>query len=256
MELFTIHTQLIQPKSDLVGMILEALDKQELKVSDGDILAIASKAVTIAQGRLAKLESVTPSQKAKEIARKYNLDPNFTEVILREATRVYGGVPKTLLTLKENILGPNAGVDRKNAPIGYVALWPTKPFMTAQKIAKEILARTGKRVGTLIVDSRVTPLRMGTTGLAVAGFEPVRDCRTDKDLYGKSISITRHALADDLASAAHLIMGESNEQTPAVLIKNAPVKLADKVKPSSVLISAEQCLFAKHMMRKAVRELS
>ena len=258
MELFAIHTQLIQPKSDLVRTILEALDKQELKVSDGDILAIASKAVAIVQGRLAELDSVRPSQKAKEIAGRYNLDPSFAEVVLREATRVYGGVPKTLLTLKENILGPNAGVDRKNAPIGYVALWPTKPFMTAQKIAKEILARTGKRVGTLIVDSRVTPLRMGTTGLAlaVAGFEPVRDCRTDKDLYGKSISITRHALADDLASAAHLIMGESNEQTPAVLIRNAPIKLADKVKPSSVLISAEQCLFAKHMMRKAVRELS
>ncbi len=258
MELLAIHTQLIQPRSDLVGIILEALEKQELKICDGDLLAVASKAVAIVQGRLAKLDSVKPSRKAKAIAKRYSLDPSFAEIILRESARVYGGVPKTLLTLKDHILGPNAGVDRKNAPVGSVALWPSEPFMAAQKIAKELLVKTGKRVGTLIVDSRVTPLRMGTTGLAlaVAGFEPVGDCRDEKDLFGKSIAITRHALADDLASAAHLIMGESNEQTPAVLIKDAPVKLTNRVKPSSVLISTEHCLFAKHIMRKAVRELS
>jgi F420-0:gamma-glutamyl ligase len=89
--------------------------------------------------------------------------------------------------------------------------------------------------------------------LAVAGFEPVRDDRGEKDLYDRSILITRHALADDLASAAHLIMGESDEKTPAVLIKSAPVKPADKVKPSSLIIPAEQCLFAKHILQECAK---
>ena len=88
-----------------------------------------------------------------------------------------------------------------------------------------------------------------------SGFLPVKDCRVEKDLYGRSVSITRHALADGLASAAHLILGETNERTPAVLIKNAPVKLTDEViEPSSVVISAKQCLFTKYMATEDVKE--
>ena len=137
-----------------------------------------------------------------------------------------------------------------------MTLWPKNPFKEAEEIRQEILEATGKHVGVLIVDSRVTPLRMGTTGLAltVAGFEPVRDCRNEKDLYGRAVSITRHALADDLASAAHLLMGETNEHVAAVLIKKAPVKFTESVKPSAVVIPADRCLFAKHIIRNTVKE--
>jgi len=256
MQLFGVHTKLIKTEDDLPSIILDALKRQKLKIEDGDVLAIASKAVATAQNRLKRLGSVKPSETAKKLAKRYDLKPSFIEIVLQEAEKVYGGVSKALLTLKDHILTANAGVDHKNAPHGYVVLWPKHPFKTAEKIRKKILARTSKRVGVLIVDSRVTPLRMGTTGLAlaVAGFEPVRDCRAGKDLYGNAISITRHALADDLASAAHLIMGETNERTPVVLIKNAPIMLIDKVKPSSVVISAKKCLFTKHIIQKAVRE--
>lgn len=256
MQLFGIQTELIKKEDDLLGIILEALNEQKLKIEDGDVLAIASKVLATVQNRLKRLSSVKPSERAKRLARIYDLEPSFVEIVLQEAEKVYGGVSNALLTLKDHILTANAGVDHKNAPHGYVVLWPQHPFKTAEKIRKEILARTSKRVGVLIVDSRVTPLRMGTTGLAlaVAGFEPVRDCRADKDLYGNAISITRHALADDLASAAHLIKGETNERTPVVLIKNAPIILIDKVKPSQVVISAKQCLFTKHIIQGAVRE--
>jgi len=256
LQLVGICTRLVKPEDNLLNVILESLNKQDLKLEDGDVLAIASKAVATVQNRLKKLDSIKPSKKAKKLARKYDLEPSFVEIVVQEANKVYGGVSKALLTLKDHVLTANAGVDHKNAPHGYVTLWPQNPSQTAKNIRKEILARTGKRIGVLIVDSRVTPLRMGTTGLAlaVAGFEPVRDYRSEKDLYGRSISITRHALADDLASAAHLIMGESNEQTPAVLIKKAPVKLSEGVKPSSVVISPRQCLFAKRIMQKAVKE--
>jgi len=256
MQLLKICTELIQPGDDLVSKTLKAFEKQNLNIDDGDILAIASKAVATAQNRLKKLNSVKPSEKARKIAQRYDLDPSFVEIVLQEAEKVYGGVSKALLTLKDNILAANAGVDQKNAPKSYAVLWPKKPHESAEKIRKELLERTGRRVGVLIVDSRVTPLRMGTTGIAIgiAGFEPVRDYRTENDLFGKPILITRHALADDLASAAHLIMGESDEQTPVVLIKDAPVKLADNVKQSWVLISPRQCLFAKYIMKKGAKE--
>jgi len=254
MQLFGLQTELIHPKSDIVSIILREIEKQKLRIEDGDVVAIASKTVATIQNRLKKLDSVKPSSKARKLARRYHLDPEFVEIVLLEAEEVYGGVSKALLTLKNHILTANTGVDRKNAPDGYVVLWPKDPFKTAEKISREILARTGKRVGVLIVDSRVTPLRMGTTGLAlaVAGFEPVRDYRSCKDLYGHSISITRHALADDLASAAHLIMGESDQQTPAVLIKNAPIKFSEKVDPYTMIIPQEQCLFASHLQPRAV----
>jgi len=258
MQLSGIRTELIRPRTDLVKVILDAAEKQGLEVEDGDIIAIASKALAIVQNRLRKLSSIKPSEKAKKLAAKYNLEPSFVEIVSQEAEQVYGGVPKALLTLKNSILTANAGVDQKNSPPGYAVLWPRNPFQTAEKIRREISRRTGKRVGVLIVDSRVTPLRMGTTGLALAigGFRPVRDCRVDKDLYGRPISITRHALADDLASAAHLIMGESNERTPVVLIKRAHMDLAGKIDQSSVVISPKECLFAKHIMQKTVKECS
>jgi coenzyme F420-0:L-glutamate ligase len=169
---------------------------------------------------------------------------------------IYGGVSKALLTLKNNIWTANAGVDHKNVPKGYVALWPKNSQKSGEKIRKMILERTGRQVGVLIIDSHVTPLRMGTTGVAlgIAGFEPVRDYRFDKDLYGNSIHITRHAIADDIASAAHLMMGESSEQTPVILVRNAPVKLCDRVDLNSTIISPKECLFSKLLLQKPITE--
>ena len=247
MNLIKIQTDLISPRSNLTTIVLKAINSQKLEVKDGDILALASKAVAISEDKVKNLASVKPSKKAEKIASRFGLDPRFVEIVLLEADQVIWGVPKALLTQKNNILIPNAGVDQKNSPKGYVTLWPTSPDRTAEKIRDEIFRRTGKHIGVLIVDSRVTPLRMGTTGIALglAGFEPIRDYRTEKDLYGRSISVTTHAVADDLASAAHLIMGESSEQIPAVLIRNAPVAFA-KADGSALIIPRENCLFASH----------
>ncbi len=253
MQLFGISTKLIRLGDNLVDVILEAIKKQGLEIEDKDLLAIASKAVAVAQKRLVKLSSIKPSKRAIRLAEKYELEPSFVEVVLQEAEKVYGGVTKTLLTLKNNMLVANAGVDRKNAPEGYAILWPMNAFGTAEKIRREILAKTGKHVGVLIIDSRITPLRMGTTALAigVAGFKPIKDCRVERDLYSKRVYITRHALADDLASAAHLIMGETTARTPAVLIRNAPVTFSEEFNPNSMTIPAEQCLFMQSFLGKA-----
>lgn len=256
MQLFRIPMELIRPRANLLKTVLSAIDKQKLGIENGDILAIASKAVATFQNQMTRLDSVEPSERAKKLAGRYDLKPGFVEVVLREADRVYGGVPKALLTLKDNILTANSGVDRKNAPKGYAIMWPNEPFKTAEELRSRIFEITSKRVGVIIVDSRVTPLRLGTTGLAlaVAGFEPVKDHRGKRDLYGNTIVITRHAVADDLASAAHLLMGESDERTPLVLIKDAPVKPTDHVESSSLVIRPKQCLYTKYVLKGAAKE--
>lgn len=245
MQLFEIRTKLIEPGEGLVSVILDAIHTQRLTIKDGDVLVIASKVIAVVQGRIVRLSSMKPSEKAKKLAEKYDMEPSYVEVVLQEAQKVYGGVSKALLTLKNNVLTPNAGADHKNAPKGCVVLLPENPHEVAEAIRREILKRTGKKLGVLIVDSRVTPLRMGTTGVAIgiAGLEPIRDCRGLRDLYGKPLLITRHALADDLASAAHLVMGEVDERVPAVLARGAPVNLSEKVDPDSAVISTEECLF-------------
>ncbi|MFQ6065431.1 MAG: coenzyme F420-0:L-glutamate ligase [Candidatus Bathyarchaeia archaeon] len=245
MHLFGIRTGLIKPKDDLVSIVLAALNKQKLKIEDGDVMAFASKAISTAQNRLIRLDTINPSKEAEKLANKYRLDPTFVEVVMGEAEKIYGGVSGALLTLKNGVLIPNAGVDHKNAPRRYVVLWPENPHRSAEKIRAEIFERTGRNVGVLIVDSRVTPLRMGTTGLAIgiAGFNPIKDWRMGKDLYGNKLLITRHALADDLASAAHLVMGETDELVPAVLVKGVPFSLTEKNDPDLMLISERNCLF-------------
>jgi coenzyme F420-0:L-glutamate ligase len=246
MKLYPLRTRVVTAGDDPVSVILEALKEQNLQLEDNDILAITSKIIAYAENRLVKMSDVSPSEKARELARQYSLQPEFAELILQEADKIYGGVEKAVLTLKDNILTANAGIDNKNAPVGYVVLWPKETQKWAMRIREELKQRTGKRVAVLIIDSGLVPLRKGTTGLtlAVAGFKPVKDRRREKDIYGKPLVITQHAVADDLASAAHLMMGESAERTPAVLIRNASVDFDDRVYGSAdMMMPFDECIF-------------
>jgi coenzyme F420-0:L-glutamate ligase/coenzyme F420-1:gamma-L-glutamate ligase len=246
MRLYPIKTRIIKTGDNLVDTILESLKELNLQLEDDDILALTSKIIAYAEGLLVELREVKPSGEAKEIAQRFSLQPEFAELILREADKIYGGVEKAVLTLKDGILTANAGIDSKNAPAGYGVLWPNNTSNWARNIREEIKTRTGKRVAILIVDSGLVPLRKGTTGLAlaVAGFKPVRDRRGDKDLYGKPLVITQHAVAEDLASTAHLLMGEAAEKTPVVLIKDAPVDFDDDVYgPEDMMMPLKECIF-------------
>jgi coenzyme F420-0:L-glutamate ligase len=246
MQVFPICTQVIKPKDNLTNVLLESMKKENLKFEDGDILAIASKALATADGRFVQLKKISPSEKAKKLAKKYSLAPEFVELILQESDQAYDGVFKAILTLKNRILTVNAGIDQKNAPTGCVALWPLNSQSRVNQIRNEIQQCVGKKIGVLIIDSQVAPLRMGTRGiaLAVSGFKPVNDLRGRKDLYGKKLRITRHAVADDLASVAHLIMGESDEKIPAVLIRDAPVVFTEEnIDMNDMVISSEECVF-------------
>jgi coenzyme F420-0:L-glutamate ligase/coenzyme F420-1:gamma-L-glutamate ligase len=246
LRLIALKTRVVKAGDDLVELVLESLKTQGLQLEDNDVLALTSKVVSCSEGRAVRLSEVKPSKEAKRLAKEYSLKPEFAELILREADKVWGGVERAVLTLKNGVMAANAGIDNKNAPSDYAVLWPKDPPASAREARDRIKRRTGKDVAVMIVDSGLVPLRIGTSGLAlaVAGFKPIRDSRGCKDLFGKSIVITRQAVADDLASAAHLLMGEATEKTPLVLIKDAPVNFDDGVYGSAdMMMPFEECIF-------------
>lgn len=246
MRLYAVKTEIVKAGDNIVEATIKSLKRQDLQLEDGDILALTSKIVAYAERRVAKLTDIKPSDMARELAKKFSLQPEFAELIVREADKIYGGVEKAVLTLRNGVLTANAGIDNKNAPFGSVVLWPKDAGEWAKSIREEIMRKTGKSIAVLIVDSGLMPLRIGTTGLAlaVAGFKPVIDCRGEKDIFGKPLVITRHAVADDLASAAHFLMGEVAEKTPIVLIRDASVVFDEGVYGSAdMIIPSNECIF-------------
>lgn len=240
--LFPLKTKIIVKYDDIAQIILDTLEKENLELEDGDVLVIAETPVAISEGRYINLTKITPSKKALKIAKLYEMDPRITEVVINEADKIYGGVKHVLLCEKYGMFMANAGVDRSNAPADCVVLLPT--FSSIDKIRKVLENKTGKKIGVILNDSHTQPLKRGVIGmaLAVSGIEPISDERGKTDLYGYTLRITFRAIADDLATAAELLMGESNEQIPIVLIRGAPVQLTDK--PSfNHLMPAEECLY-------------
>ena len=126
------RTKLLKPGDDLLMEIISSMGSQRIRLENGDILAIASKAVAVAQNRIARLNSVTPSEEASRLAKEHDLDACCVEIVLREPSEVYGGVWKTLLTATDKLLVANGGVDSKNAPEGYAVLLPDNPQGTAE----------------------------------------------------------------------------------------------------------------------------
>ncbi len=246
MHLYAIKTETIGTGENLVEKALNSMKKRKLQFENNDLLAVTSKIVAYSQGRIVKLSDVKPSEESGKLAKQHSLQPEFAELILRESDKILGGVDKAILTLKDNILTANAGIDNKNAPPGFAVLWPTDPEKSANSIREQIMKATGKKIGVIIVDSGLIPLRIGTIGLAVAvaGFKPIRDTRRRADIFGKPLVMTRHAVADDLASAAHLLMGEAAEKTPIVLIRDAPVDFDDGVYGANdMMMPFQECLF-------------
>ena len=203
---------------DIAGLIEEKLGKV---MKDGDILVVSSKFIAISEGRVVALRGVRVSAKARELGTKYRMDERLCELILRESDLVLGGLPGFLLTSKDGLLTPNAGIDKSNVEHGKVVLYPRHPEASAKRIRETVRHSVGVSVGVVVCDSRLAPTRRGTTGVALAasGIEAILDLRGKKDLFGNVLKVTAQAIADDLSSAAELLMGESNEGTPIVLVR-------------------------------------
>jgi coenzyme F420-0:L-glutamate ligase len=246
-----LKSRLVRDGDSIVELLSEALSRSNARLRTGDIIAISSKVVAISEGRIRGLVRVRPTLRAKNLARKYSIPTAFAQIVLEEADRVLGGVRGALLTIKNGDSTANAGVDRKNAPQQSVVLWPLNSDASAEDIRESIQSRLGKKVGVVIVDSRVTPLRLGTVGLAIgcAGFQAVRDLRGTRDLSGRRIEITRHAIADGIAAAAHLVMGEADERTPFVVVRGAPASFQGRSGIGSAKLAQNHCLYMSQIIR-------
>jgi len=234
----------------LVALTIEGSKKQGNPIRNRDIIVYSAKVVGTSQGRLVDLSKVKPSKKALRISEKYHLDPAFAEVVLKESDEILGGVEYALSTMKRGVLIANGGVDQSNAPLGFVALWPKDPQRSAEEFRKRFKdARLD--IGILIIDSRTLPLRMGNSSVAlgVAGFRPVEDLRGKKDLFGRPMKIKRLAVADNIASAAHLVMGETSESIPVAVVRGAPVHYGEGHVIDEAFIPIDKCLIM-HLLKK------
>ncbi len=218
---------LIQPGDRLAPLIVAAVERAGLEIRQGDVLAVAQKIVSRAEGCFVDLADIEPSAEAQRLATITGKDARAVELVLRESRNVIRAAPGVLIV--EHRLGivlANAGIDRSNVAgrEDLVLLLPEDPDRSARQLRDELTQRVQRRLGVIITDSVGRPWRLGTTGLAIgcAGVPAVQDLRGRPDLYGRPMQVAEIAPADSLATAAALLSGEGEEGTPVVLIRGYP----------------------------------
>lgn len=237
------HIPHIQSGDNIAEVILQALVTADLSLQNGDILVIAQKIISKAEGRSVNLADVQPSERAQEVAAQTAKDPRVVELILQESdeiSRMREGV--LIVRHRLGFTSANAGIDRSNVSQAgveeTVLLLPLDPDGSAAKIQAVIKAKSGVEVGVIVSDSHGRPFRQGTVGVAigVAGLPALWDRRGEFDLYGYQLQHTTVGVADEIAAAAGLIMGQADEGMPVVLMRGLQLpplegKAQDLVRP-------------------------
>ena len=236
---------------DLIATILDSLARAEIKLQDGDALAISSKYAAIAAGRIYKLDDIVASPRARQLAQRYNMSAAVAQLTLDEADHVFGGIGQGfLLTARAGIISPNAGLDRSNIPSGQVVLLPEAPFKVAESIFLALRQRLGRHIGVILTDSWLLPGRYGTGGIALgaAGFKPIKDERGKDDLFGNPMAVTQVGVADALAACAQVVMGERDQAKPFALLRGADIELTDEPYSAADLsIPWQQCIYIESL---------
>jgi coenzyme F420-0:L-glutamate ligase / coenzyme F420-1:gamma-L-glutamate ligase len=211
----------IREGDDLARLISRAARKSRVTFRDQDILVLAQKVVSKAEGRLARLSTVEPSAQALQLAAKRGRDPRLVEIILRESRRIVREHPVLITETHHGFVCANAGVDHSNVPgDDVVTLLPHDPDASARRLAEELCDVTKKRLAVIISDTFGRPWRLGLTNVAIgaAGIPVLMDLRGTRDRNRKPLQATILAIADDIAAAAGLVMGK-REGIPAVIIR-------------------------------------
>ncbi len=217
----------VQTGDDLGHIILDALERADIPLTDGDVVVVTQKIVSKAEGCAVRLTDVEPSPEAQAIAAATDKDPRLVEVILRGSRGVVRQREGTLIMeTRHGWICANAGVDRSNVsgPEGDIALaLPEDPDASAQHIREGLMAATGADVAVIITDTHGRAWRLGTVNVAigVAGMLPIADLRGQPDMFGYTLRVTTVARADELAAAAGLVTGQAAEGLPVVLIRGA-----------------------------------
>ena len=238
-------------KFDLYDEIKKLVKENGISLKEGDILVISSKYISNSQGRMLNQNSIKLSEKANKISKKFSINQKLSEVIVRESDIVFGGVSGFVITSSNNIMAPNAGIDKSNSQ-GKLILYPNDPYLVAEQIKRKLFLDYNLHVGIIIVDSRLMPARIGTSGVAIAcsGIEPVSDRRATKDLDGNVLKVTFQAVADNLASVANHKMGEADELLPIAIIRESGAKLTDrKINSEETAIPYDECIYVRGLKK-------
>jgi coenzyme F420-0:L-glutamate ligase/coenzyme F420-1:gamma-L-glutamate ligase len=220
------HMPYVKKGDDVAAFILKALREQKLELRDGDVVVVTEKIVARAEGREVELSSVTPSREAERLAKVTGKDPRLVQLILEEAKEVLAvGENFIIVETKHGFVCANAGIDQSNVEEGKVKLLPADPDKSAREIKSKLEAATGKKVGVIITDSFGRSFRLGSVGIAIgcAGVIALWDRRGERDLLGRELQVTRVAVADNIASAANLVMGEGSEGIPVAIVRGLSV---------------------------------
>ncbi len=239
---------LIQPGDDLAGLILEAGRSLDPVLTDKDVVVVAQKIVSKAEGRLVKLAGVIPSSQARELAEITGLPAEQIEVILWDTAEIIRA-RKNLLIVEHRLgfISANAGIDHSNVgPEADLLLrLPENPDASAAAIRRRLADLAGVRPPVLIIDSHGRPWRLGTVGVTIglSGLAPVQDLRQVPDLFGRPLQHTEVGFTDQIAAAATLLMGQAAEGCPVVVVRGLPFTPNEEGRAADVLRPREMDLF-------------
>ena len=252
LEFIGLKSRVISVNDDVFAVFCSALAESHETLKNEDILVITSKVVALEQGRVINLLTYPVRPDAPALAKEAQIDPVFASLITNESEMILGGVRGAFLTLSNGILQANAGIDKSNAGPHQAILLPAEPQKYAENFVSKIAQKYNIRVGVLVIDSVTRPLRRGTTGMCIgaAGVPAVIDERGRTDLFGYTMHITTRAIADNIASGANIVMGETDESTPFCIVRGFPIDEINSshkvLLPEDMFIPFDQCLYFKN----------
>lgn len=214
----------VQAGDDPARLITDALHASGLSLQPGDVVIVAQKLISKAEGRVRRLSETRPTSEAEKLAAESDKDPAIVQLILDESAAILRHRPGVIIA--EHQLGmvlANAGIDRSNVDSDpdLVLLFPADPDASAARLRDTLQTSCGGPLGVVIADSVGRAWRMGTTGMAIgsAGVEALANLRGQRDMHGRVLEVSEHAVADSIASAAELLMGEAAEATPVIILR-------------------------------------
>jgi coenzyme F420-0:L-glutamate ligase/coenzyme F420-1:gamma-L-glutamate ligase len=238
---------IIRAGDSLAELICVAAERQGTPIQSGDILVVTHVLVSRAEGNVVNLDGIEPSEFAKKIAEQSGKEPALVEVVLRESRGIVRMGNGNLITeTRHGFVCANSGVDRSNVQgERNVALLPKNPDYSAERIRQDIKRLGRCDVAVIVSDTHGRPLRMGEINVAigVAGIKPIRDRRGEKDLFGYVLRVKQTAIADELSSAAELVIGQANEGIPAAIIRGYDYPKTEDARATELIRPREKDLF-------------
>jgi len=239
---------LIQPGDNLSSIILESCKHNKFILEDDDIIVIAQKVVSKSENRYKNLLEIKPSKQATNLALSLNRDPAFIQLILNESNEIIS-TDKNVIIVEHKLgfININAGIDRSNIPENknLVLLLPEDPSSSSQKIYEDISSKIEKNISVIITDSMTRPYRSGVMNFALAStnIQSLIDLKGEKDIYGNILQATEIAIADELAAASGLLMGQGNDGMPIVIIRGFDRKHYLKNDAFNLIVKKEDDLY-------------